>query len=116
MQVSVAMASYNGAKYLQAQLQSLVEQERQPDELVVSDDASTDTTRDLLCAFAGAAPFRVALYRNAAQGGYGKNFARALSLCGGDLVFLCDQDDVWFPEKFRGGWRLLKLTSTASSS
>ena len=99
MQVSVAMATYNGAKYLQAQLRSLVEQDRPPDELVVSDDASTDATWDLLHAFAGTAPFRVALHRNAEQGGYAKNFARALSLCRGDLVFLCDQDDVWFPAK-----------------
>ena len=99
MKISIAMATYNGAKYLQEQLDSLVNQTRQPDELVVCDDTSTDETVDILNRFAKTAPFQVKIFVNEKNLGYTQNFGRALSLCVGDLIFLSDQDDVWFPEK-----------------
>lgn len=99
VKVSIAMATYNGAAYLTEQLESFVAQTRRPDELVVSDDGSTDATIEILERFAGEAPFPVRLYRNTQRLGYAGNFDRALQLASGDLVFLSDQDDVWFPEK-----------------
>jgi glycosyltransferase involved in cell wall biosynthesis len=99
MKVSVALATYNGAQYLADQLESFARQERLPDELVVSDDASTDTTLAVLEAFAQTAPFAVHIHRKPANSGYIRNFDSALSLCAGDVVFLSDQDDVWFPQK-----------------
>lgn len=93
------MATYNGAKYLQAQLDSILCQTQQPDELVVCDDGSTDATLELLEAFRHQAPFAVHIYRNEANLGYIKNFERALSLCTGDIIFLSDQDDVWLNSK-----------------
>jgi len=99
MKVSVALATYNGAGYLQDQLDSFVRQDRQPDELIASDDASTDGTVALLEAFARSAPFAVHLHRNPANVGFIRNFDTALSLCTGDVIFLSDQDDVWFSEK-----------------
>jgi len=99
MKVSIAMAAYNGEKYLQEQLDSFVAQTRQPDELIVSDDCSDDATISIIEAFARQAPFDVRCYVNDENLGFVGNFSRALSLCKGDLVFLSDQDDVWFENK-----------------
>lgn len=99
MRTSVAMATYNGAKYIQEQLDSFVEQTSVPDELVICDDGSTDKTIEILNHFKSSAPFKVHIYRNEKNLGYGQNFGKAMSLCTGDLIFLSDQDDVWFPEK-----------------
>lgn len=99
MRISIAMATYNGAKYLQEQLDSFLYQTRQPDELVVCDDGSTDATLEILEAFRQQAPFAVHIHRNETNLGYIKNFEKALSLCTGDIIFLSDQDDVWFNSK-----------------
>ncbi len=99
MKVSVALATCNGESYLHEQLDSLARQHRLPDELIVSDDASTDDTREIIHGFAGTAPFKVILLESRRRQGYAENFSRALSRCSGDLVFLCDQDDVWFKDK-----------------
>jgi len=99
VKISIAMATYNGEKYLQEQLDSFVQQTRLPDELVVSDDGSTDQTMQILHAFAEGAPFEVILHQNEENLGYAGNFNRALELTSGDLVFLSDQDDVWFDHK-----------------
>jgi glycosyltransferase involved in cell wall biosynthesis len=99
MKISIALASYNGEKYIQEQLDSFVQQTRQPDELVVSDDGSGDGTLDIVEAFRESAPFEVRVLRDQENLGYAGNFNRALSATTGDLVFLSDQDDVWFPEK-----------------
>jgi hypothetical protein len=99
MMISVAMATYNGARYLREQLDSFIAQERLPDELVVCDDASTDDSLSILQDFAVRAPFPVQVHRNERNLGYVANFGKALSLTKGDLVFLSDQDDVWLPDK-----------------
>ncbi len=99
MKVSIALATYNGERYLQEQLNSFLHQTRLPDEIIACDDCSTDRTMDILESFAKSAPFAVHIYRNAMNLGYTKNFERAISLCSGDVIFLSDQDDVWFPEK-----------------
>lgn len=99
MRISVAMATYNGAKYLQDQLDSFLNQTQQPDELVVCDDGSTDATLKILEIFSQRAPFAVIIYRNVKNLGHTRNFEKALSLCSGDLIFLSDQDDVWDSEK-----------------
>jgi glycosyltransferase involved in cell wall biosynthesis len=99
VKLSVALATWRGTAYLQAQLDSLVAQSRKPDELVAVDDASGDATPDVLEAFAAHAPFPVRVLRNASNLGYAANFNRALMECTGDLVLPCDQDDLWFPDK-----------------
>lgn len=99
MKVTVAMATYNGAQYLKEQLQSFADQTRQPDELIVTDDCSTDKTEAIVREFAESAPFKVEFYCNEKRLGYSGNFNSALMKSTGDLVFLSDQDDVWFPEK-----------------
>lgn len=99
MIISIAMATYNGAKYLREQLDSFVAQTRLPDELVVCDDGSEDKTISIIEEFSQRAPFVVRLIKNPKNLGFIKNFEKALSLCTGDLIFFSDQDDVWFPEK-----------------
>ena len=102
--ISVAMCTYNGEKYLREQLQSIASQTRLPDELVICDDLSTDSTTDIIREFTGSAPFPVRLHINpvnlgAAAKGITRNFEQASRLCTGNLIAFCDQDDVWFPRK-----------------
>lgn len=99
MKVSIAMASYNGAAYLEQQLNSFVKQKRLPDELIICDDGSSDKSVDICERFASSAPFEVHVVKNKKNLGYTQNFAKALSSCSGDLVFLSDQDDVWKNDK-----------------
>ena len=97
--VSIALCTYDGERFLDAQLTSLVEQSHRPDELVICDDDSSDATLGIIQTFADTAPFKVRLFRNSQNLGYVKNFEKAVSLCQGDVIFMCDQDDVWHPEK-----------------
>jgi glycosyltransferase involved in cell wall biosynthesis len=97
--LSIAMCTYNGARFLEAQLHSIAEQSRRPNELVVCDDDSTDETHSILNRFAKSAPFSVNIHRNPVRLGSTKNFERAIALTTGDLIALADQDDVWLPDK-----------------
>lgn len=97
--ISVAIAAYNGERFLVEQLESLVSQTRPPDEVVVSDDRSTDGTVDIVRRFAARAPFSVHVLLNKRNLGVNGNFDRAVAACTGDIIFLCDQDDVWLPHK-----------------
>lgn len=103
--ISVAMATFNGAQYLQAQLDSLRSQTRQPDELVVCDDGSRDWTLEILENFRRQVAFPVRIYRNEVNLGYIRNFEKSLLLATGNIIFLCDQDDVWLDTKIE---RILK--------
>ena len=97
--ISIAMAVYNGERFIRQQLDSFIGQTRLPDELVVSDNASTDRTVEVVREFAARAPFPVRLYINQRNLGVTKNFERAISECTGDIIFLSDCDDVWYPIK-----------------
>lgn len=99
--ISIAMCTYNGERYLRDQLASIAGQTRPPDELVVCDDQSTDTTCEIVTGFTASAPFPVHLHVNKQNLGSIKNFERAIGLCEGDIIALSDQDDVWLPEKLR---------------
>jgi glycosyltransferase involved in cell wall biosynthesis len=99
MRISIAMAAYNGGAYIAQQLESFVAQTRPPDQLVIVDDASTDGTIGIAESFAEKAPFDVDVVTLDRNRGYAQAFGEALARCAGDLVFLSDQDDVWFPAK-----------------
>jgi glycosyltransferase involved in cell wall biosynthesis len=96
--VSVALCTYNGAPYLEEQLASLRAQTWQPLEIVAIDDASTDATWDILQRAARSMP-ALRIHRNPCNLGFAANFERAISLCQGDLIAPCDQDDIWLPTK-----------------
>jgi len=97
--VSVAMATYNGERFLPAMLESLAAQTRPPDELVVRDDASEDGTVGILHAFARRVPFRVEVMADGPRLGYAQNFIAASGKCRGSVIFFADQDDSWRPPK-----------------
>ena len=102
IQISIVVCTFNGVPYLQSQLDSLLAQTRLPDEIIVSDDGSTDSTMVVLETFASVAGKRgvqVRLFRNPINLGFVENFSSALQHANGDVLFLCDQDDVWRPDK-----------------
>ena len=97
--VSVALCTYNGERWIEPLLESLARQTRLPDELVVSDDGSRDTTLALVADFARTAPFPVYVAVNPERQGSTFNFATAFDRCTGALIAPADQDDVWAPTK-----------------
>ena len=99
--ISVAMCTYNGAKYLPEQLKSIADQIVPVDELVVCDDGSRDDTIAVLKTFAETSSFPVFIHQNSSNLGSTKNFEKCLSLCRGDILFLSDQDDAWRPDKVK---------------
>jgi glycosyltransferase involved in cell wall biosynthesis len=99
MKISIALATFNGARYLAAQLESFSAQRRLPDELIVSDDCSSDETIEILQEYQKSAPFEVHIHQNSKNLGFIENFGKALSMCSGDIIFLSDQDDVWMAHK-----------------
>lgn len=97
--LSVAMCTYNGARFLPEQLGSIAGQTRLPGELVICDDGSGDGTVEIVRNFARHAAFPVRLQINEKNLGSTKNFERAIGLCQGEIIVLADQDDVWLPQK-----------------
>lgn len=107
--VSVVLATFNGAAFLPAQLESLLRQTLPPCELIISDDGSTDDTLLIAESVRQEAPFPVRIVRNPKQLGYGENFLTAARLAEGDFISFCDQDDIWDPRK-------LEVAATALQS
>ncbi|WP_308468145.1 glycosyltransferase family 2 protein [Rathayibacter soli] len=98
--ISVALCTHNGAAYLQTQLVSILEQTRPVDEIVVSDDASTDATLEIVRAtLASIGSVKVTILHNDPPLGVTVNFEQAIRATTGDIVILCDQDDVWHPNR-----------------
>lgn len=98
----MVLCTYNGAAFLAQQLDSLLAQTRRPDSVVINDDGSTDDTLLLLRQFehrARAIGIAVDLRVNPDNLGYVVNFSQALARADGDIVFLCDQDDLWRADK-----------------
>jgi len=95
----VALCTYNGLPYLQQQLQSLLAQQRLPDHIAIFDDDSTDGTWAFLNDWAKEVCVPVSLHQNAIRQGVAKNFEAATRALDTDLIFLCDQDDIWLPDK-----------------
>jgi len=108
MKISIAMATYNGEKYILEQLESFINQTKLPDELVISDDNSMDKTIEIIEKFQEYAPFPIKIYKNNKNLGYTQNFNRALEHCSNELIFLSDQDDVWFDNKIEYMVKLAK--------
>lgn len=95
--VSVAMATFNGEKYLREQLDSLYSQTLLPNEIIVVDDCSTDSTQVILEEYRSKKG--LTYFVNESNKGINKNFEKAIRLCKGEYIALCDQDDIWMPHK-----------------
>lgn len=96
--ISVCMATYNGERYLRGQVSSIIKQLGTDDEIVVSDDKSTDSTLEIVRSFNDS---RIRIVEGPAMGHPRYNFENALNHCKGDYIFLCDQDDVWNDNKVK---------------
>lgn len=94
--ISVCVTTYNGEKYLKEQLDSILCQLTESDEVIISDDGSTDATMEIINGYHDP---RVKLYPNTNRKGVVGNFENALNKAGGDFIFLADQDDIWMPNK-----------------
>ena len=97
--LSIALCTYNGARFLKAQLESFRAQTALPKELVVCDDNSTDESRQIVEEFARSAPFEVLLHHQPQRLGWKANREDCYRRCRGSLIAASDQDDVWMPTK-----------------
>lgn len=97
--VSVALCTYNGEAYLGKQLDSLFAQTHPISEIVVCDDCSTDNTLEIIQKYSNKYPNVMKVIQNDKHLGTTKNFEKAINLCNKDLIFLCDQDDIWLKDK-----------------
>lgn len=109
--ISVAVAAYRGEAFIGEQLASIAAQTVIPDEVVICDDSPDDLTENAVMKYRETLNIRY--FRNPAALGVAGNFNRALSLCAGEVVFLCDQDDVWYPEKVARMMKLFDLGAQA---
>ncbi len=103
MTIGVCMGTYNGEEYITEQLQTILQQTKKPDRVILCDDGSTDGTVERIQQFVRENHLEDSwtLYQNESNKGYPENFYYAMGLCETELVFLADQDDVWHPEKLR---------------
>lgn len=93
--ISVAMATYNGEKYIREQLESILKQLNEDDEIIISDDGSTDNTINIIKSFEDK---RIKIF-DGPRNGVKQNFANAIYNCTGKYIFLSDQDDIWCDNK-----------------
>lgn len=99
MTTSVAMCTYNGARFVEEQLRSILDQTIPVGEIVICDDGSTDETIAIIEKVAKETTIPVYIHINERNLGCVANFEKAIRLCQGDIIFLSDQDDVWMPNK-----------------
>lgn len=113
--ISVCMATFNGSKYIREQIESILPQLEENDELIISDDGSTDDTIEIIKSFADS---RIKIIHHkhsskehkhsSAHYHVSENFEFALSHAKGDYIFLSDQDDIWYPQKVKTVCKYLK--------
>jgi glycosyltransferase involved in cell wall biosynthesis len=96
---SVAMCTCNGERFVKEQLESILRQTVLPKEIVISDDLSTDNTLDIVETTLKESNVSFRILRNKVRLGVGNNFLQCIHQCSSPIVFTCDQDDVWLPQK-----------------
>ena len=96
---SVALCTYNGAKYIKEQLDSIVNQTIKPAQIIVSDDGSKDETLDIAEKVLSESNIEYIIVHNKENRGVTHNFQNAFSYCANSIIFCSDQDDVWVPQK-----------------
>lgn len=98
--ISIAMATYCGERYVEKQLKSLLNQTRRPDEVLIFDDRSSDNTVQIVNDFIEKNKLENwSITVNETNLGFVKNFYKAMKTCSGDIIFMCDQDDIWHDNK-----------------
>lgn len=97
--ISIALCTYNGERFLKEQLESIINQTRQPDEIIICDDRSKDNSVNMAKSILTQWTGKWQIVINDKNLGFRKNFEKAMKLCQGDIIFLSDQDDVWDERK-----------------
>lgn len=109
IEISVVIATYNGEKYIQKQLESLMKQSYKPDEVIIIDDKSKDATYGIIKKFVVKNNLKNwKLYQNKKNIGYKKNFYKGIKCAKGNYIFLCDQDDEWEKNKIELMLKVMK--------
>lgn len=101
MKISVALATYNGSRYINELLNSLKTQTKVPNEVIICDDCSQDNTLEIVNDFVKNNSLALAVFENEQNLGFKANFKKTVLKCSGDIIFLCDQDDVWATDKIK---------------
>jgi len=112
MKLSVALCTYNGEKFIEQQINSILNQSISIDEIVICDDQSTDKTVEILKKLQSEHK-AIVVIENEINLRSTKNFEKAISLCTGDFIFLSDQDDVWNAQKVEKTLAIFKENPTA---
>lgn len=99
MKVSVVMCTYNGARYVKEQINSIINQTRRVDEIIISDDNSKDETLDIVKPLVDASGIKYRIITNIPGKGVARNFLDAMKQSTGDYIFTADQDDIWKENK-----------------
>lgn len=97
--ISVALCTYNGERFIAQQIESILAQSMPVDEIVLGDDASSDNTVQIVEELVGRTNIDLMVRRHNPGLGVRNNFADAISATTGDVIILCDQDDVWHRDK-----------------
>ena len=93
------MCTYNGERFIEKQIKSILEQSKAVDEIIICDDGSKDQTLAIAEKLLAESTVAYRIERNEEALGVVRNFQKAYQLCGGDLIFSCDQDDIWHEDK-----------------
>ena len=110
MKISVLMTTYNGQAYLLEQIRSINNQTRQPDEVIICDDCSTDNTTKIIKDFIKQNSLtNWQLIVNEENKGWMRNFVEGLNYVTGDVVFFSDQDDIWYPDKIAAMSKIMQV-------
>lgn len=96
--ISVCIATYNGEQYIEQQLDSIIKQLRENDEIIISDDSSTDNTLNIIKSYDDK---RIKIYTDNCFHNHVRNFEFAVSKATNDIIFLSDQDDIWVSDKIK---------------
>lgn len=107
--ISVCIATYNGADFIEAQIRSILPQLSLDDEIVISDDSSTDSTLKIIDSINDT---RIRILPLVAFKSPIFNFENAIRASTGEFIYLCDQDDVWLPDKICAVQKILQDTDT----
>jgi glycosyltransferase involved in cell wall biosynthesis len=97
--ISVAIATFNGEKFIEQLICSIASQSMKPNEVIISDDCSSDNTLYVARKVLSQCNLEFKIYDNKERLGFENNFLRAMRFCQGDLIFIADQDDLWMPNK-----------------
>lgn len=111
----IVLASYNGSRFIEEQLESIYRQTRTPDELIAVDDCSTDKSADIIKKFIdkNALSGKWRLETNSNNIGYINNFLKGCELSSSDVIFFSDQDDIWLPDKIDIMMKVMEARSDA---